>query len=137
LNIDAGILEGKPKRTNLHDLVVVAITPGIPLRWVIVAANLNTVQKGYLKYAVRNATEAQKALAVENAASVTEEDAWLMLKATPPTYREAVPLYAQMWLKASPMIDREVATLLGVTRHKVMRWRNQTDFDFLTGVSIK
>jgi hypothetical protein len=135
--VDAGILDGNPRRKDRHALVVVAITPGIPFLWVIAAANLSTVPAGYLKFAVRNATEAQQALAIENAASVTEDDAWKMLQVTPLNYRHAVPLYAQMWLRQTPLIDREVAQLLGTTRTRVMRWRNQAEFDFLTGVPIK
>jgi hypothetical protein len=133
--IHAGILDGKPVWT-LPDVLTLALTPGIPPEWVIGAGKFRTIRASELKRLIRDATPEDHARAQTNAASITTEDGWAMLENTPPAYRHAMPLYAQLYLQLTDETDAAIGKRLGVHPSKILRWRTTINFDPLTGVRL-
>jgi hypothetical protein len=135
LRSGSAIFSGKAQREPA-DLVVLALTPGIPFEWIVHVGRLNSVYKSELKRLVNDATPEQIALAHENASSITEDDAWAMLAIIPDDYRGAIPLYAQLWLQQTAETDAVIAKRLNKGRTRILRWRSTNNFDPLTGVRL-
>jgi hypothetical protein len=135
VNHGAKIFSGA-REYDMRELLILCLTPGIPLEWVVNAGRLGSVRRSELKRLIQSATPDEIDAGIENAASITEDDAFAMLKIIPDNYRGAIPLPAQLWLQASPLVDRKVAKLLGVKPNRIWRWRNTIHFDPLTGVRL-
>jgi hypothetical protein len=128
------ILDGRRKWDGHEDeILVLALTPGIPFEWIIQVTNAGSVRKAQLKRMIAAATPSDMEKAKANAASITESDAYAMLKIIRPDFHGAVPLYAQLWLKASPKTDAAIAKELGLHKARIAHWRHKINFDPLTG----
>jgi hypothetical protein len=131
------VFEARPSwEGHEREVLILALTPGIPFEWIIKVTRMGSVRKAALRRMIEAVTTEDHAKAEENAASITEQDGFRMLKVIPHDYRGAIPLYAQLWLQSTPQTDAEVARILGVKRERVCRWRNTNNFDPLTGVRI-
>lgn len=88
---------------------------------------------------IRLSHPAEARRVAENVASLEPDDGWAMMKAVKdlPAYRGAMPLYSSLWLQATPLMDHEVAALLGVSVARVKGWRATMVFDPLTGGRVR
>lgn len=129
------LLEGT-RQFILPDVLILTLTPGIPFEWVLHVGNFGTVRKSELRRLIATATTEDHAKAIDNAASITLEDAFAMLNVTRPEFHGAVPMYAQMWLQASRETDAMIARILGLKPSRIMHWRTKINFDPLTGARL-
>jgi len=136
VNADCGILAGNPE-WDQHDIVVLALTPGIPLEWIYAALGLGQIRRRRLRDMIDAANRDQvMPLAEANAASVVQGDGWKMLEAVCPGYAGAVPFWSQIELRQDPRSDGAIARVLRVDRQKVRRWRVKPVFCPLTMVRL-
>lgn len=133
----AGILWGMPQWENQREVLILALTPGVPLEWIYKALGLEWRRRRRLRamLAWSQSTDYPH-LGLENAASVREGDGWMMLQVVCPGYSGPAPLASQLELRNSARSDTENAKLLGVDRKKVWRWRSNPVFDPLSGARM-
>jgi hypothetical protein len=133
---DCGILYGTRNPVwDEQSFVTLALTPGMPIEWIVHCSKIGKIRGAELKRITADLIPSQAAL--DNAASVTPEDAWRMLEVMPRNYRGQIPLYAQLVLKEDPRPSHEIGKQLKVPDYKIQRWRRATIFDPLTGARIR
>lgn len=136
MKFHAGILTGTPE-WDRAGLLVLAHTPGVPIEWIYAAARLGPRRRAKLRDLIHASQEGEfPILGLENAQSVEPGDGWTMLTAVCPYYSGPVPIWSQMFLRADPRSDAEIARVLGVDRKKIWRWRSRSVFDPLTMVRL-
>lgn len=128
-------------RVNLQnlegeDLLVLALTPGVPVEYVWAIAGLGWRRRNQLWDQMDGANADQRRAAALNAESMTQEDGWAMLLALPKGYSGAVPLWSQLALQARAEPLGEISQQLGQDRQRVGRWRRKTVFCPLTGARL-
>lgn len=130
----AGILDGEAKWDPL-ELIVLGLTPGVPLEWVYAGAKLGWRRRANLLGLIdANRSDEILEMARDNAASVAEGDGLKMLEAVCPRYSGPAPLWSQIELQNDVRSNGAIARELGVHVDKVRRWRTKAVFDPLTGV---
>ena len=117
-----------------EDISILANTPGVPLEWLYAACRVRISERASVRgqIGLPSLVELGKA----NAASVEGNDGFRLLEAVCPYYSGPVPLWSQLWLRADPRSDVQLAEVLGVDRQKVRRWRSTMVFDPLTGARL-
>ncbi len=136
MKYSAGILHYHPQWSPL-ELVVLGLTPGVPLEWIYSAAGLGWRRRRKLLDLIdANRSDEILEKARENAASVVQGDGLLMLEVVCPRYSGPAPLWSQIELQNDRRSDALVAAALGVSRKKVWRWRTNAVFDPLTCVRL-
>lgn len=136
MKYSAGILHHRPQWNPL-ELVVLALTPGMPLEWIYSAAGLGwRRRRKLLDLIAAYRSDELLDMARENAASVVQGDGFLMLEVVCPRYSGPAPLWSQFDLQNDRRSDAAIAAVLGVSRKKFWRWRTNAVFDPLTGARL-
>jgi len=116
-----------------HELCILVQTPGIPIEWLYFVFAWSDRTRRFVRDWSDTADHSAEAKA--NAASITNDDAWRMIRVMhkPETFAGAVPFAVSLALQADPRIDRELAEDIGIPVQKALGWRFRKVFHPLTG----